>query len=487
MEEIVLDFICHADFSGRLRKNRDNVGFCAFSAHVDKLRSSNPDGTLLLDAGDAFSVNFWGGKPVVGALNRLGTDVMTLGNHEFDHGQEFLEECIAACNFPVLCANIHKKESGMAIAGTYPYVILEKKGIKIGILGLTTEYTPYMVEKSAFLPFEVSSAKAAANHYIPVMRQMGAQVIIVLAHFPFYFTEEGVLSGELWELLESIPQVDICIGGHIPGDYAGVINNTCILKAGFGGASIGHARLAIDLNTKQVTARSCEVLLTDPSQKGSPEIADYIHQVVGPFEEYFSEPLAYAKEHWKIKLASETKLGDFLADCLRFGGQTQLAYMNATSSSGEIEPGPVTRETIIETNGFNDLIFTGEITGQQLYELIEAVYEPERFGNNAALFFSGFHAKVDHTKPSPHKVIRLTLPDGTPIIREQRYSVATSAYMASGGNDTLCIAGKISWKKADMRFYNAAFDYAKHQGILSVEDWPRLEEIGHPENDNSPF
>lgn len=487
MEEIVLDFICHADFSGRLRKSKENVGFPAFSAHVEKLRSSNPEGTLLMDAGDAFSVNFWGGKPVIGALNRLGTDVMTLGNHEFDRGCEFLEECIAACDFPVLCANIHKKEGGMPIEGTLPYVILERRGIEIGILGLTTEYTPYMVEKSAFQLFEITSAKEAANRYIPEMREMGAEVIVVLAHFPFYYTEEGLLSGELWELLGSIPQVDICIGGHIPGDYAEVVNNTCILKAGFGGASIGHARLTIDLDTRQVAARSCEVLLTDPSQKGSPEIADYIHQVVGPFEDYFSEPLAHAKEHWKIKLASETKLGDFLADCLRFGGGTQLAYMNATSSSGEIEPGPVTRESIIGVNGFNDLIFTGEITGQQLYDLIEAVYEPERFGNNAALFFSGFHAKVDHTKPSPNKVIRLTLPDGTPIIREQSYSVATSAYMASGGNGTLCIAGEISWKKTDLNFYNAAFDYAKQQGILNVGDWPRLEEIGHPENDNSPF
>ena len=56
-----------------------------------------------MDAGDEFAVNFWGGKPVAKALQLIGTDVLTLGNHEFDWGKEFLEETIAACEF-LCCA-----------------------------------------------------------------------------------------------------------------------------------------------------------------------------------------------------------------------------------------------------------------------------------------------------------------------------------------------------------------------------------------------
>ena len=48
------------------------------------MRRQNPAGTALLDAGDAFSTTFWGGEPCVGAVSLLGTDAMTLGNHEFD-------------------------------------------------------------------------------------------------------------------------------------------------------------------------------------------------------------------------------------------------------------------------------------------------------------------------------------------------------------------------------------------------------------------
>ncbi len=91
MREIVLDLLCHADFSGRIRPSREDIGFPAFSAEIARLRAQNPAGTLLLDAGDAFSTHYWPGLPLaVGAMIRSKTDVMTLGNHEFDRGPAFL-------------------------------------------------------------------------------------------------------------------------------------------------------------------------------------------------------------------------------------------------------------------------------------------------------------------------------------------------------------------------------------------------------------
>ncbi|NMB02771.1 MAG: bifunctional metallophosphatase/5'-nucleotidase [Firmicutes bacterium] len=484
--KVTLDFLCHADFSGRLRKSKTTPGLSAFSATVESVRELNPEGTLLLDAGDHFSVNLWGGLPVVKAVNMMGTDAMTLGNHEFDRGSAFLEECIAACDFPVLCANIHYKD-GKPIKGTVPYTILERQGVKIGVLGLVTEYTPFMVEKSAFEPFSVSSSIEAARRYIPEMRKQGAEVVVALTHFPFYIEEDGTISGELWDVLSNIPPVDICIGGHIPGDYAEVLNGTCVIKAGFAGESLGHVQLVFDTETRKIVDKKCGILLTDWDQEGRADVAAYARSVTDPFEDYFNEPLAHAEETWVMKLARETKLGDFLADCMRFGGQTELAYMNATSATGSIEPGVVTRETITLVSGYNDPVCVGEITGRQLYQLMEMVYEPERFGNNAAILISGFHAELDHTKPSPNKVVRLSLPDGTPIDPDRSYSVATSAYMASGGNGTAELAEQIAFRKLDLRFHDAIFAYCKSLGNLRVEDYPRFKEIGTPENDNSPF
>lgn len=171
---------------------------------------------------------------------------------------------------------------------------------------------------------------------------------------------------------------------------------------------------------------------TDPNGQADPEITRYIRSVTDPFEPYFREPLGSLNERWRMTLAHESKLGDFLADCLRYGGQTELSYMNTTSACGELLPGEITREELLYCAAFDDEMFTGIITGAQLHALLEAVYEPERFGNNAAIAFSGFHAAVDHTRPGGQKVLSVTRPDGTPIAPDERLSVTVSAYMASG-------------------------------------------------------
>lgn len=106
--------------------------------------------------------------------------------------------------------------------------------------------------------------------------------------------------------------------------------------------------------------------------------------------------------------------------------------MNTTSACGELLPGEITREELLYCAAFDDEMFTGIITGAQLHALLEAVYEPERFGNNAAIAFSGFHAAVDHTRPGGQKVLSVTRPDGTPIAPDERLSITVSAYMASG-------------------------------------------------------
>ena len=161
--------------------------------------------------------------------------------------------------------------------------------------------------------------------------------------------------------------------------------------------------------------------------------------------------------------------------------------MNATSAGGRIEPGPVTAEDMSSVMGFDDPILRAKITGAQLYELFELVYVPERFGNNAGLMYSGLVVYADHTKPAFSKIRKITLPDGTPIEREKTYTVATSEYMASGGNDTGQIANALQWEQLPVHMYEAIFAHVRKLGKLSVSPEQRMHEIGRPENDNSPF
>ena len=483
---IPIDVLCHADYSGRIKKTRDCPGLAAFCAAVDSVRDANRAGALLLDSGDEFCASYWGGEPVVKALRLIETDALTLGNHEFDRGREFLEACVAAAGYPVLCANIVEKDTNALVRGALPYVILEKAGVKIGVLGLTTEYTPFMVEKKAFLPYKATSGLEACRTYIPKMRGEGAQIVIVLAHYPFY-VDGGGISGELRELLAQSPPADVFIGGHIPGDYAGVVNGAVVLKAGFGGNSLGHARLWFDRAQNRVTGAECEILLTDREAPGRPEVREYERAVTSPFDAYFHEQLAVADEEWPMRLAAECKLGNFLADCMREGAGVDIAYMNATTAGGAIFPGPVTVEDITSVYGFRDNMMTAQITGAQIYELFELVYAPERFGNNAGLLYSGLIVHVNHKMPSPYKIQLITLRDGTPVEADAKYTVATSEYMASGGNDTGHIALSLTWKDTGVAYLDAIFAYLRKHQKMYIQPEQRLYEIGVPENNNAPF
>jgi len=483
---VPIDVLCHADFSGRIRKGKDCPGLAAFCAALDSVRDANRAGAVVLDAGDEFCASYWGGEPVVKALSLIGTEALTLGNHEFDRGREFLEACVMAAEYPILCANVVEKDTNALVRGAKPYVILEKAGLKIGVLGLTTEYTPYMVEKKAFLPYSVTSGLEACQTYIPQMRNEGAQIVIVLAHFPFYVDEDGI-SGELYELLSRCPPADVFIGGHIPGDYAGIVNGAVVLKAGFGGNSLGHARLWFDREQNRVTGAECDILLTDREAPGRPEIREYEKAVTQPFEAYFHEKLAFADEDWHMRLAAECKLGNFLADCMWEGAGVDIAYMNATTAGGTICAGPVTVEDITSVYGFRDNLMTAQMTGAQIYELLELVYAPGRFGNNAGLLYSGLIVHVDHTKPSPRKIQKITLRDGTPVEPGAVYTVATSEYMASGGNDTGQVALSLAWKDTGVPYLDAIFAYLRKYKTMRIQPERRLYEIGVPENNNAPF
>lgn len=487
MSKITIDILAHADFSGRLRRTKKYPGHAVYATTIDRIRSMNPEGTLLLDAGDEFSTTFWGGLPMVGAVSLVKTDAMTLGNHEFDRGEQWQSECIKAADFPILCANVIRKADGALIPGTKPWIMLEKQGVKVGVLGITTEYTPYMVTASSFEPFSVLSSVEACRKYIPEMKAAGAQITVLLAHIPFYVNEDNGISGELAEILEQIPEVDVCIGGHIPGDYAALLNNTVVLKGGFGGVSLCHATLIFDTEQGKIVEKAGCMHLTDRNLEPLTHYKTYADSVTRPFDDFFEKPLAHTDEAWSIRLSAETKLGNFLAQCVEEAAGTDIAYINATSSGGSIQPGPVTAEDITGVMGFNDPILKANITGRQVWDLFELVYVPERFGNNAGLMYSGIVVYADHTKPAFQKIRKITLRDGTPLDMDKVYTIATSEYMSTGGNDTGLVAKQLQWTEIGVRMYDALFASIEKHGCLYVTAEQRMHQIGRPENDNAPF
>ena len=482
-----IDILAHADFHGQFREDDENPGLSRFFSAIESVRSDNAEATLLLDAGDE-SKCLWKGRSVYDGLVLLKTDAMVLGNHEFDGGRENLEECIGYGNihFPMLCANVVYKDSGQYIKGTEPYVILKKAGISIGILGLTSSYTPNIVEKSSFIDFEMKDSVETIRRYVSLMREQGAEIIILLTHFPFYLNE----TGELFDVYDQIRDlnIDVFIGGHIPGDYATVKDNCAIVKGGFHGASLGHVTILFDENRRETVSKETEIIdVLNGTFGHADRIDSFTEEVCRDYESYFTDVIGEAKEDIIMHLSKESPMGDLLSDALREVSKADFAYFNCTSCNRIIPKGNLTRYSIQKAMAFNEFIYITLMKGSDLYDLFELVHEPHIFGNNADLMFSGLKVKIDHTKPSGNKVVWLKDYNGRDIDPNRIFTVATSNYMATGGNETVSFTDRFCWKKTDILMHDAIAEYFIRKGTVKAEMDNRYIFIGKPENDNSPW
>ncbi|MBQ2658261.1 MAG: bifunctional metallophosphatase/5'-nucleotidase [Erysipelotrichaceae bacterium] len=483
---IQINILSHADYSGRIRKDKETSGLDHFAKAIDRIRDKDPDHCLLLDAGDNISHLLWGDF-IPEAIKLLKTDVFELGNHEFDRGEKDLETRIARFNdqVDVVCANIVKKKDDSYVEGLRPYTLLQKGGVTFGILGLCTEYTPYMVTKPMIEPFKVLNSVECARKYIPQMRKEGAEIIIVLTHFPFYADH----TGELFDVFSQIKGLhpDVMIGGHIPGDFAEVIDGCAITKAGFGGRSLGHTTICFDEEKREIISKETEIIDVMKEEETDPEIEKILKEVLKPHLYYFEEAVAEVREDIPMRLDFESEMGDLLSDAVREEMKVDFAYFNCTSCGRFLSKGPLTRSSIADAMGFNDYLYKSRYTGKDIYDLFEHIHYPERFGNNGNIMFSGLRVKMDHTKPAGHKVVWIRKENGENVDPYEIFTVVTSEYMSSGGNDTGDISGRVKWENTGIRIHDVLWNYFSHFRIIEGKKDGRYEFIGKPENDNSPW
>jgi 2',3'-cyclic-nucleotide 2'-phosphodiesterase/3'-nucleotidase len=454
--KVVLDFIGHTDFAAAIRPSYHCPGAVKLASYFDFFRKKNPEGTIVLDAGDVFVaapiINLTNGEPVMVIVNLFGYDAMTLGNHEFDQGREMMQKILPMASFPLLCANIVEEATGKLLPYVHPYIFIERKGVKIGILGVTTGYTPYMVKADAFQGFQMRDVVDTCNHFIPLMKKDGADVIVVLGHLPGTIHEDGVGSGELFEVAKQVPGIDILFGGHNPGDIAVKVNNTLLSKTGFSAKSIGHIQISFDKKTKKIEWLNNEII---PVLKGNlateydPHMIEKVDAALAPYLEMLDEVIGEAEDDLIVDFEKECSLGNFFTDCMKEKCNTQIGIMNATSCFGTIPKGPITSEMIMWVMCFNDHLYKGWMTGEQIRAMLELTYEPQHLSLNRILQVSGLKIVLDTSKPAFEKIVSLKLEDGTPIIKDQRYLVATSAYIASGGNDYQAITALTAWEKTE--------------------------------------
>ncbi|MEM7470770.1 MAG: bifunctional 2',3'-cyclic-nucleotide 2'-phosphodiesterase/3'-nucleotidase [Pseudomonadota bacterium] len=276
---------------------RDTVGLARTAALINDIRAEASN-SLLIDNGDFLQGNPMGDyiayergmkegdmHPVITAMNTLGFDASTLGNHEFNYGLDFLMKAIGGADFPVVSANVVKEMGSDPTKDTTlvpPYAILDHKvtdgagtehDIKVGLIGFVPPQIMNWDRRHLEGNVQTRDIMEVARAYIPQMKEAGADIIIALSHSGIGAAKEVDGMENASVPLAGMDGVDAILTGHshlvFPSpaysDFAGVdvdagtVMGTPATMGGFWGSHMGLIDLMIEKDGDEwrvVTAES---------------------------------------------------------------------------------------------------------------------------------------------------------------------------------------------------------------------------------------
>ena len=307
---VLLDVFGINDMHGKLFDTDDNVGVDELTTYFEAQRSSN-ENTLILSAGDmwqgTYESNLTKGFMMTEWLNAIGCAAMTLGNHEFDWGEEIIAENETVADFPLLAINIFENESGNLADYCTPSVVVEFDGYEIGIIGAIGDcYSSISPDKVTGVHFKVGSelsalVKAEAER----LRGVGVDFIIYSLHDGNGSSSSGTVDmlpsamGSYYDASLSDGYVDLVFEGHSHQRYVHVDKyGVYHLQGGGDNSGITHAEVYLDLVTGEVSVSSAESLRANEyaSYDDSPivdELAEKYSAQISRGEEYLGTNRTY--------------------------------------------------------------------------------------------------------------------------------------------------------------------------------------------------
>jgi len=402
-------------------------GMARIAKMVAEERGKNPGGTILLSAGDMFQgtpvSNLFRGKPVIEAMNRMGFDAMTVGNHEFDWGMEAFQDLRKASAFPFLSANI-VDERGALLPGVQPYIIIRKKGLKIAVIGITTPETHYATKPGNLKGYRVVSVEKTLPAIIENVRKEGAGPVIVLSHMGL---------DEDREMASKIAGIDLIVGGHSHTEVKTtvVVGATLIAQAGYYGQQLGVMKVSVDTASKKIARYPEKKILRKVKAGPNDPVDEAVAGIIKKYDDQIREEFARTVGETRVDLAKrpfESNLGNLVCDAMRKETGADVAIQNNGGIRTTIPKGKITLEQVYMLLPFDNNLMTLELTGAQIAEILEHNAKTE-----GMLQVSGLKVMYDMTAPEGSRVKELTI-GGKPAERSRTYRVTTNDFLAAGGD-----------------------------------------------------
>lgn len=218
-----IDFYNFNDLHGKFEPGDDNYGVDKLTTYIENRREID-DYVVLFSSGDMWqggtASNGTHGKIITDWMNYLEFDAMTLGNHEFDWGQDAIKDNVEFAEFPILAINIYDNATGKRVDYCQPSILIERGGAQIGIIGAIGDcYSSISSTMTEGINFKTGSALTAlVKSESEKLREQGADVIIYVIHDGTTYSDLTV--SDYYDIsLSSGGYVDVVFGGHTHSYY----------------------------------------------------------------------------------------------------------------------------------------------------------------------------------------------------------------------------------------------------------------------------
>lgn len=464
----VIDIITINDFHGNVkedaRESGKNMGMSKVMNAVNAYKKANPN-TIFVAAGDNYQgsamSNLTYGAVVSEMFSALDTQVSAVGNHEFDWGVDKIENWSKDGGFKFLASNIYDTATNEPVAWAKPYEIVEKDGIKIGFIGLTTLRTAYTTKAENIKGIEFRDLKESATTWANYLKsEEKVDVVLALTHVgSFQDRETGAISGEVVTSgLTDIENLDGVISAHTHQSVAGYVNGKAIVQGYKYGRALGKMSLVfgedkelekIEVAVDKLYSRKSELVADTTGDsiynKYDAEIAPITEKVVG----YTATELPHERYSEKTSV-----LGTLICEYLAKAADAQIGLTNGGGIRTSINAGDVTLGELYEVLPFDNFLVKMDLKGSDIKALLEHGIGNKDIG---MVQFSGIEVAYDASKEVGQKVSSMKV-NGVEVEMDKVYSLATNDFIynidnPAKGGDGFNFAGAMNVviSKDDMR------------------------------------
>ena len=453
------------------------------STYIQKQRQQYGQNVILLDNGDilqgqptCYYTNYVNtSEPNIAAqvLNYLRYDAEVFGNHDIETGHKVYDKWIRDLHCPILGANVIDRKSGKPY--TEPYLILERQGVRIAVLGMLTPAIPNWLNESLWSGMYFEEMVGCARKWVKTLREKEqADIIIGVFHSGW---DGGIKTPDYDEdatrrIALEVPGFDVIFFGHDHRARHDVINGVLCLDPANNAVNVAQATLKVSITEQPRGQRHVEVIdkkgaIVDVTtedidqqyvrhfQPQIDSIRAFVDQQIGTFQTTMLSRDAFFGSSPFIDYIHELQLQHTGAD-VSFNAPLQFNTV--------IQAGPVYMSDMFKLYRYENKIYVLRMTGREILGHLEFSYDQwvntmqspddhilllndneqsdqQRLGfRNLTFNFDsamGIDYEVDVTRPNGHKVRILQFTDGRPFHLDQWYRVVMNSYRGNGGGELL--------------------------------------------------